>query len=151
MKFVTWTLLILCFSVLYALYATRRIEGYALGTSDAALVCYWAPQPPPGAIPTRPDPRPSLAGDSPAFSDIKIPFATTSPMVQERSQKTIELNIGGAPALSGDIDKKAYVETTTAPPQILGTLPVAPTPPPSQTPTAVLAASTESTPAPIAS
>lgn len=114
-----------------AVWAVIVMEGYQMQSNDAALVCYWAPQPPPGAVPTRPDPRGSLASEGPDFSDIKIPFVTTSPMVQERSRKTELMMTGVAtmpPAVS--IDKKAFVETTLAPQEILGSLPVPPTPPP---------------------
>jgi hypothetical protein len=112
-------------------------EGYPLGSSDAALVCYWAPQPPPGAIPTQPDPRAVRYRDGPSFA----PFQTVPPMVQEPARKSeVAASRWPAttpppltrtvpvPAVGLDIERKAFTEATQPPVQLLGTLPVPPTP-----------------------
>lgn len=124
-------LILAALAIVYIVWQSGRFqaEGYSAQVNDAALVCYWAPQPPPGIVPTRPDPAGVKHTDGPRFSDVMAPFHTTSPMIQEKTNKTLLLE--SAPqGISSDVDRKAYVESTVAPPQqILGTLALAPTPP----------------------
>lgn len=127
-----WIVLAIVLALVLALVMHSR-EGFDLPgvSSDAALVCYWAPKPPPGAEPTRPDPRPLSTSEGPGMTDLMQ--RTTAPMVQETSYKTTLTSPPQTlpPGVLGDVDRKAYAVTPTTPPQAdLGVLAVPPTPPP---------------------